>query len=83
MSGGSAIRSKPPGFHLVVQCLHDSNFLRLLLRVVEEGCRVLEQYVTVPGLQELEITTLNILLLLKRVLHLQVVNSIKLCHYGT
>ncbi len=70
--GGNAIRCKPPGYHLLVQCLHDSNFLRLLLHVVDEGCRVLDLYTPTPGIQELETLTLNVLLLLKRVLQLQV-----------
>lgn len=70
--GGNAIRCKPPGYHLLVQCLHDSNFLRLLLHVVDEGCRVLDLYTPTPGIEELETLTLNVLLLLKRVLQLQV-----------
>ena len=70
--GGNVVRCKSPGYHLLVQCLHDSNFLRLILGVVDEGCRVLDLYSSVPGVQELENTTLNILLLLKRVFQLQV-----------
>ena len=52
--------------------MHDSNFLRLLLHVVDEGCRVLDLYTPVHGVQELETITLNVLLFLKRVLQLQV-----------
>lgn len=70
--GGNVVRCKPPGYHLLVQCLHDSNFLRLILSVVDEGCRVLDLYSSAAGIQELEATTLNILLLLKRVFQLQV-----------
>ncbi|KAK4018432.1 hypothetical protein OUZ56_000486 [Daphnia magna] len=70
-SGGNAIRSKQPGYHLLVHCLHDSNFLRLLLHVVDEGCRVLDLYTPTLGIEELETLTLNVLLLLKRVLQLQ------------
>ena len=66
------MRCKPPGYHLLVQCLHDSQFLRLILHIVDEGCRLLDLYTAVPGVQELETTTLNALLLLKRALHLQV-----------
>lgn len=69
--GGNAIRCKPPGYHLLVQSLHDSNFLRLVLHVIDEGCRVLDTYAPVAGVQELETLSLNALLLLKRVLQLQ------------
>lgn len=57
---------------MLLQCLHDSNFLRLLLHIIDEGCRVLELHSSAPGVQNLEAITLNVLFFLKRVLQLQV-----------
>ena len=55
-----------------MQCMHDSNFLRLLLQVVDDGCGVLDLYTPVHGIQELETIKLNAHLFLKLLLQLQV-----------
>lgn len=66
------VRSKSPGYHLLVQCLHETHFLRLVFEVIDSGCKVLDRYANTAELDQVEATTLNALLLLKRVLHLQV-----------
>ena len=72
-SGGSGVRSKQPGYHLLVQCLNETHFLRLVLNVVDHGCQILDRHTHLAALADVEASTLDALLILKRVLQLQVV----------
>lgn len=63
--------NSPPGYHLMLQLNMKSDFLNLLIFIVDEGCRLFSQYVLFVGKKLLEECTLKCLKIFDRALTLQ------------
>lgn len=61
----------PPGFHLMIQLNTKSQFLDLILLIIDEGCVSFDMFVDFPGKNHLEDCTLYCLNILNRGLSLQ------------
>ncbi|XP_002740701.1 nuclear pore complex protein Nup205 [Saccoglossus kowalevskii] len=56
--GGMVLTNKPPGYNLLIHMLNDSPLLKLILFVVHEATRLLDQYTEFPGKSSLQKATL-------------------------
>uniref|UniRef100_A0A336MB53 CSON014651 protein n=1 Tax=Culicoides sonorensis TaxID=179676 RepID=A0A336MB53_CULSO len=60
-----------PGFHILLQMHTKSDFLRLLLLIIDESCTLFESYAPFPGKKHLEEASKYALNILERALHQQ------------
>uniref|UniRef100_A0A8D8J666 Nuclear pore complex protein Nup205 n=1 Tax=Culex pipiens TaxID=7175 RepID=A0A8D8J666_CULPI len=69
----TAVREEnsPPGFHILLQVNTKSDFLRLLLHIIDESCTLFDSYTPFPGRKHLEATSLYALQILERALETQ------------
>ncbi|EAT37498.1 AAEL010526-PA [Aedes aegypti] len=63
--------NSPPGFHILLQINTKSDFLRLLLHIIDEACTLFDSYTPFPGRKHLETTCLFALQILERALETQ------------
>lgn len=63
--------NSPPGFHVVVQMHTKSDFLNLLLLIIDEGSKLYNSYVPFPGESYVEKCTLHCLNIIDKCLNLQ------------
>ncbi|XP_065083337.1 nuclear pore complex protein Nup205 [Ochlerotatus camptorhynchus] len=63
--------NSPPGFHILLQVNTKSDFLRLLLHIIDESCTLFDGYNTFPGRKNLEVTCLYALQIIERALETQ------------
>lgn len=61
----------PPGFHLMIQLNTKSQFLDLILFIIDEGCSYFDSFQKFPGREYVEDSTLSCLNILNRALILQ------------
>ncbi|XP_033102050.1 nuclear pore complex protein Nup205-like isoform X2 [Anneissia japonica] len=52
--GGKTVANKPAGHHLLLHLLNDSHLLKLMLFIIHEARRLLDQYKPFPGKEHLE-----------------------------
>lgn len=72
LQGGESTLVNPnPGYHLLKQLHSNSEFLHVLLYILDEGCRHLETYDSFSGKKYLEESTLHCLEILEQGLRLQ------------
>lgn len=71
ISGKPQTSNPPPGFHIMIQMNTKSEFLRILLYILDESCQILDAYHPFPGKTHLENTVLSCLNLINRTLDLQ------------
>lgn len=57
--------NSPPGYHILSQLHSNSELLRTLLRILDEGCILFDTYDTFSGKSDLEVATLNCLELIE------------------
>ncbi|XP_019530030.3 nuclear pore complex protein Nup205 [Aedes albopictus] len=63
--------NSPPGFHILLQVNTKSDFLRLLLHIIDEACTLFDSYAPFPGRKHLESTCLLALQIIERALETQ------------
>ncbi|XP_055585632.1 nuclear pore complex protein Nup205-like [Uranotaenia lowii] len=63
--------NSPPGFHILLQVNTKSDFLRLLLHIIDEACSLFDTFTPFPGRKNLEKTSLYALQILYRALETQ------------
>lgn len=61
----------PPGFHIMIQLNTKSQFLDLILFIIDEGCNEFDSFSSFPGKTDLEDCVLSCLNILNRALNLQ------------
>ncbi|XP_055616153.1 nuclear pore complex protein Nup205 [Toxorhynchites rutilus septentrionalis] len=60
-----------PGFHILLQVNTKSDFLRLLLHIIDESCTMFDSYAPFAGKKHLEATSLYALQIIERALETQ------------
>ncbi|KAF6214486.1 hypothetical protein GE061_009229 [Apolygus lucorum] len=68
---GTAQVNPPPGYHIMISLCSKSELLRLLLLLIDEGCRVFDVHNSFPGKTELENSVLYALKMLQHGLEMQ------------
>lgn len=63
--GESTAINAPPGYHLMTQLHSNTEFLRIILNILDEGCTHLDTYNSFPGKKYLEDSTLSCLEILE------------------
>lgn len=70
-SMGNAQVNPPPGYHIMISLCSKSELLRLILLLLDNGCKVLDSYTNIPGKKELENSVYYALKILEHGLFIQ------------
>lgn len=71
VSGHIKDENSPPGFHIMLQMNTNSEFLRLILHIIDESCSYLDTFAQFPGKKNLESCILYCFNIIERSLELQ------------